>query len=108
MAVGANLPKLAVGAGLFGDRLEKPWHGFGAIYATLVIPISDWWGGSHAIKRSKLNHQIAKNTNLRLNEGYFKAGTVTVTDLLKAQTLFRQAKDQYVDAGGLYKIEEIK
>jgi outer membrane protein TolC len=34
----------------------------GIALATVTIPISDWWGGSHAIKRKKLEYQTAQNT----------------------------------------------
>ena len=29
------------------------------VFATVSVPISDWWGGSHAIKRRKIEHQKA-------------------------------------------------
>ena len=29
------------------------------IFATVSVPISDWWGGSHAVKRRKIEHQKA-------------------------------------------------
>ena len=32
---------------------------FAMVFATVSIPISDWWGGSHAVKRSKLEYQKA-------------------------------------------------
>ena len=146
MAVGANLPKVAVGASYSTNRLEGEWHGIGALFATVIVPISDWWGGSHSIKRSNLNLQMARNElsdasellqvkmrnswddlttayrkigvarksieqaaeNLRLNNVYYKAGTVTMTDLLKAQTLYRQSHDRYVEAVGAYRVETVK
>lgn len=33
----------------------------GLVFGTVSIPISDWWGGSHAIKRQKIKVQQAKN-----------------------------------------------
>jgi outer membrane protein TolC len=33
---------------------------FGAIFATVSVPISSWWGGSHAIKRKKLAEENAR------------------------------------------------
>ena len=30
------------------------------VFATVSVPISDWWGGSHAIKRKKLEQQQAR------------------------------------------------
>ncbi len=60
IAIGQNLPSVAVGAGLnYHNILEKD-HSFGMVFATVSVPISDWWGGSHAIKRKKLEQQRAQ------------------------------------------------
>jgi outer membrane protein TolC len=59
MAIGQNLPTVAVGAGYTYHNLMEKDHSFGMIFATVSVPISDWWGGSHAIKRRKLEHQEA-------------------------------------------------
>lgn len=146
MTIGANLPKVAIGAGFSESNLASQWHNNGTLFMTVIVPISEWWGGSHAIKRSRHNLQIARNNladasellmvkmnngwnnvqtayqqievalqsieqateNLRLNELYYKAGTITVTDLLKSQMLFRKSHDQYVEAIGNYEVEKTK
>ena len=59
MAVGQNLPTVAVGAGYNYHNLLDNNRTFGIIFATVSVPISDWWGGSHAIKRKKIEHQKA-------------------------------------------------
>lgn len=59
MTVGKNMPSVAVGAGYNYHNLLENNHTFGMVFATVSIPISDWWGGSHAIKRSKIEHQKA-------------------------------------------------
>jgi len=59
MSLGNNLPSLAVGASLTHHNLMDVNRNVGMIYATLSIPISDWWGGSHAMKQKKLEHQKA-------------------------------------------------
>ena len=59
MAVGQNLPTLAVGAGYNYHNVLENNHSFGMVFATVSVPISDWWGGSHAIKRKKIEHQKA-------------------------------------------------
>ena len=59
MAVGQNLPTLAVGAGYNYHNLLENNHSFGMVFATVSVPITDWWGGSHAIKRRKIEHQKA-------------------------------------------------
>ena len=67
MEVGKNLPTVAVGAGYqymnFDLRKEDGMkNNFGMLFATVSVPITDWWGGSHAIKRKKLEYQAAENT----------------------------------------------
>ena len=59
LAVGQNLPSVAVGAGYNYHNLLDNNHSFGMVFATVSVPISDWWAGSHAIKRRKLEHQKA-------------------------------------------------
>lgn len=143
MAVGNNLPKVGVGAMYSYNGLDGDTHGFGAIFAAVTIPISGWWGGSHAVKQSKLKLEMARNQltddsellqvkmtnawndmntsyekidvarlsivqateNLRINENCYRAGTVTINDLLKAQTLYRQSHDRFIDAYGDYRIK---
>ena len=60
MAIGQNLPSVAVGAGYNYHNLLDNDHTFGMLFATVNIPISDWWGGSHAIKRKKIEYQKAQ------------------------------------------------
>lgn len=65
MKMGDYLPQVAVGAmGYYNSNLIKDVDGTtnGFVYATVSIPISDWWGGSQAIKEQKIKVQIAENT----------------------------------------------
>ena len=59
LTVGQNLPTVAVGAGYNYHNILENNHSFGMVFATVSVPISDWWGGSHAIKRKKIEHQKA-------------------------------------------------
>jgi outer membrane protein TolC len=59
IAVGQNLPSVAVGAGYNYHNLLDNNTTFGMVFATVSVPISDWWGGSHTIKRRKIEHQKA-------------------------------------------------
>ncbi len=59
MAIGQNMPSVAVGAGYNYHNLMENDRSFGMIFATVSVPITDWWGGSHAIKRKKIEHQKA-------------------------------------------------
>lgn len=60
LAVGQNLPTIAVGAGYTYHNLLDNDHTFGMLFATVNVPITDWWGGSHAIKRRKIEYQKAE------------------------------------------------
>lgn len=136
MKRGENLPSVSVGAGyMYHDLMEKDTD-FGVVFASVSVPISSWWGGSHAIKREKIKKMQSENTrqdsremmlveieakwnelqeayqqvllsqksiesateNLRLNNDYYKAGTVSLSDLLDAQSLMQQSHDQYAEA----------
>lgn len=146
MKQGEYMPKVAVGAGYMYHNLTDVNTDFGMVFATVSIPISDWWGGSHAIRKQKINKQIAMNDrqnqgeqlilqmqktwndleesykqvllaeesvaeateNLRLNQDYYKAGTVSLTDLLDAQSLLQQSRDQYTESSSDYQIKHSK
>lgn len=57
MSVGKNLPSVAVGAGyLYNNVMDKSQNSLIGML-TVSVPISSWWGGSHDMKRQKL--QIA-------------------------------------------------
>ena len=60
LAVGQNLPSVGVGVGYNYHNLLDDDRSFGLVFATVNIPISDWWGGSHAIKRKKIEVQKAE------------------------------------------------
>lgn len=145
IAVGSNLPMVAAGASYNYERLLDQGHTFANIYLTVSIPITDWWGGSHNIKKKKIETQIARTQlddssqllmiamtnawndlttsytqmeiakesiaqaaeNLRLNQNFYNAGTTTITDLLNAQTLYRQSQDKFVDAYGQFQLKRL-
>ena len=60
MEIGKNLPSVGVGAGYNYHNLLDNNHSFAMVFATVSVPISDWWGGSHAIKRKKIEQQKAE------------------------------------------------
>lgn len=136
ITTGKYLPTVGIGAGYLYNNLMDKDQSQGIIFTTVSIPLSDWWGGSHAIKKQKLQMIIAENMkkdaselllirmqklwndleesykqvklaeesiatateNVRLNTDYYKAGTVTLSDLLDSQMLLQQSRDQYTDA----------
>lgn len=61
MAVGQNLPTVALGGGYDYHNLLGNDHNFGMMFVTVSVPISGWWGGSHAIKRKNIEYRKAVN-----------------------------------------------
>ena len=144
METGSHLPQVGVGAGWFYHDVFEQNHNFGGVMVTVSVPISEWWGGSHAIKRKTLELANAREEldnlsqkleiemadkwdnltaayrkmeialeaiaqskeNLRLSQAYYDAGMNTITDLLDAQTLHHQARNDYVAAYGVFKVSE--
>lgn len=145
IAVGNNLPMVAAGASYNYEHVLEQGHTFANVYVTVSVPISDWWGGAHTIKKKRIETQIARTQlednsqllmiamtnawndvttaftqmeiagesiaqsaeNLRLNQNFYNAGTITITDLLNAQTLYRQSQDKFVDAYGQFQIKKL-
>lgn len=65
MNMGEYLPQVSIGAmGWYQDVMDSK-DKYGAVFATVSIPISDWWGGSHKIKESKAKIESAR---YKLNE----------------------------------------
>ena len=100
MAVGQNLPTVAVGAGYNYHNLLENDRTFAMVYATVSVPISDWWGGSHAVKRKKLEHQkaldqLADNSELlqiRMQKSWNDV-TEAAQQLTIAQRSIKQAEE---------------
>ena len=59
MSFGQQLPSIAVGAGYNYHHILDAGRSFGLVFATVSIPISDWWSGSHAVKRKDIEYQRA-------------------------------------------------
>lgn len=62
LTTGKNMPTVAIGGGYmydnFTDKNKPYWVGF----ATVSVPLSGWWGGSHEMKKQKLAVKNAENT----------------------------------------------
>ena len=61
MSVGKNLPYIAIGGGYMYDNLMDKDHSFWMGFATVSVPLSGWWGGSHDMKKHKLRLRNAEN-----------------------------------------------
>lgn len=140
---GSHLPSVAVGGGYLYNDLMDNSNNAGVIYATVSVPISDWWGGSHATKKNKIKEIQVENDrqdaielmiveinqtwndlveaheqillaqksiessteNLKINNDFYKAGMIPLTELLDAQVLFQQSRNQYNDAYSNYQVK---
>lgn len=68
---GKYLPHMGIGVGAYNSGLGGfspqvrnyicPYLNNGFVFGTISIPISDWWGGSHAIRRQKIRLKQAQN-----------------------------------------------
>ncbi|MBR4787826.1 MAG: TolC family protein [Bacteroidales bacterium] len=137
MTLGETLPHLMAGVGAsYGNPVFDRFSGNGLAFATLQVPITDWWKTSHKLRQQQISVQKAENqredlmqkmaletqqaldkvtvageqvrlktvavqyaeVNTQTYKVNFQAGMIPVSDLLEAQTLYRQAQDELVDA----------
>lgn len=61
MSIGKNMPVVAVGGGYVYENLMDRGHSFWMGGITVSVPISKWWGGSHEVRRKKLQVRNAEN-----------------------------------------------
>lgn len=60
ICLGEQLPTVGVGVSYaYEDLLFDKSRNHFVMMATVSVPISDWWGGSHKVKRAKLEEQKA-------------------------------------------------
>lgn len=112
VARGDHLPQVAIGVqGLYLDVLENQ-NTYGLAFATVTIPISSWWGGTHELKEHQINIEKAQNKleestelmNLQiekaykdLNEGHQQVEIAQMA-VNQAEEHFKVIQDHY-DAG---------
>ncbi len=75
----------------------------------LEISMQNSWDDlTAAYRKMEIAHEsIDQSTeNLRLNENYYKYGVSNITDLLDAQTLYRESLDQYSEAYGSFRLAQ--
>ena len=72
-------------------RMRKAWNDLNDAYKQVAI-------SQESIEQSE--------ENLRLNTDYYQAGTSTISDVLDAQTLYQQSRDQYVESIAKYEVKK--
>ena len=59
--IGKCLPQVAIGASVEQFNILDQTDHNSTVFATVQVPLTDWWSGSHAIKQKKLAIEKAKN-----------------------------------------------
>jgi outer membrane protein TolC len=69
MEMGKNMPNVGVGVSYSYNNLADKNSRTGMVFATVSVPLSGWWGGSHAVRRSALqlhNAEMERDDNREL------------------------------------------
>ena len=70
------------------------------IQLKLLLQMQKLWNElEEAYEQAKISEESVKTAeeNVRLSTDYYQAGTETLSDLLNAQSLLQQSRDQYTD-----------
>ena len=70
------------------------------IQLKLLLQMQKLWNElEEAYKQAKISEESVKTAeeNVRLSTDYYQVGTETLSDLLNAQSLLQQSRDQYTD-----------
>lgn len=144
ITIGENLPQVSIGlAGYYLDMMDNSSTNTIA-FATVSIPISDWWGGAHKMRQSSLRVANAQNKleetlelltlqinqakneltqcyfqieiakksvkqaeeNLKITSDNYKAGIISMSDLLEAQSAWQGTQDGLTEALCNYQIKK--
>jgi outer membrane protein TolC len=109
MIAGEFLPRVSVGAtGWYLDMMNST-NKNAMVFATVSIPITDWWGGSHKIKESRAKaesarYRLAETSELlalqitqvrnEMNQNYFQI-SIAQKSVEQAQENFKVTNDNY-------------
>ncbi|MDR2293080.1 MAG: TolC family protein [Prevotellaceae bacterium] len=89
---GKRLPTVGIGAGYVYHNFAEQANTFGVLFATVRIPISDWWSGTYAVKRAKLKMQQAENERQNSTELMIVEIQQTYNELAESYELIVLAK----------------
>ena len=141
MERGKRLPTVGIGAGYLYYNMTDKDVDDGLVFAQVSVPISEWWGGAHALKKARIREQQAENDreqarerlavesekswcevqeayariliarrsvtsateNLRQNKNFYRAGTAPLSELLDAETLYTQSRNNLTSACAAYR-----
>ncbi|MGD9977824.1 MAG: TolC family protein [Bacteroidales bacterium] len=146
ITVGEHLPQVAIGAaGYYLDMIDNSSTNTLA-FATISIPITDWWEGKHKIRQNQIRIENARNQldetsellklqieqtnndliecyfqvevakksvqqaaeNLKISSDNYRAGIISMSDLLEAQSVWQGTLDSLTEARCSYQIKKAK
>ena len=98
MKMGEYLPQAAIGInGTYMKLDESDSRTIGMVFGTVSVPISGWWGGSHALQERAVREEVAAN-NLQNNSELLllqiEKSWQDLSDSYKQYRLSEEAKTQ--------------
>ena len=99
MIVGEALPQLAVGVGAaYGNLIVDRYSANGLAFATLQVPLTDWWTTAHKAREQELRIQQAENNSRDLNEKMILETEQALLNVHEAYALVALADSTLQDA----------
>ena len=106
MIRGKNMPTVGVGAGYLYHDLTGADNDFATLFASVSVPLSGWWGGTHAVKREQLKKQQAQNDRRQAVEMLQVGITQCWNELQEAYRQIRLAEKSIASAAENLRMSE--
>lgn len=99
MIVGEALPQLAIGVGAsYGNLIVDRYSANGLAFATLQVPLTDWWATTHKAKEQEIRIRQAENSSRDLTEKMALETEQAIHNVQEAQAQVALAKSTLLDA----------
>lgn len=99
MIVGEALPQLAIGVGAsYGNLIVDRHSANGLAFATLQVPLTDWWATTHKAKEQEIRIQQAENSSRDLTEKMALETEQAIHNVQEAQAQVALAESTLYDA----------
>ena len=96
MERGKRLPTVGVGAGYLYYNVTDKDVDDGLVFAQVSVPISDWWGGAHALKKARIRERQAENDRQQAREMLAVEIERTWSEVVEA---YAQIEEKYESRG---------
>lgn len=99
MIVGEALPQLAIGVGAsYGNLIVDRYSANGLAFATLQVPLTDWWATTHKAKEQEIRIRQAENSSRDLTEKMALETEQAIHNVQEAQAQVALAGSTLYDA----------